>query len=217
MVLYVDGFLLAPWSLWRLSNTIVCSFSGSGGQSARPIIIINISYFGLEYHHSSHAANTSSPIFPTDIHRSDGIINTILTKDWNTIMILAKDWNINIILAINWNTNVILVKDWNTNMILAMNWNTNVMLVKDWNTNMILAISGRESKLHIVLVRAISLMGGSPRANENRINIHFVRYTSELRALFVFTHLYILNIPGGKILLSYWHKYLFCKKYTFVT
>ena len=42
--------------------------------------------------------------------------------------------------------------------------------------------------------------GGSPRANENRINIHFVRYTSEMRALFVFPHLYILTIPGGKIL-----------------
>ena len=42
--------------------------------------------------------------------------------------------------------------------------------------------------------------GGSPRANENRINIHFVRYTSEMRALFVSPHLYILTIPGGKIL-----------------
>ena len=74
------------------------------------------------------------------------------------------------------------------------------ILAKDWNINMILAISGRESKLHIVLVRAISLMGGSPRANENRINIHFVRYTSEMRALFVFPHLYVLTKPGGRIL-----------------
>ena len=37
----VDGFLLAPWSLCHLSTTIVCSFSGSAGQSAL-IIIINI-------------------------------------------------------------------------------------------------------------------------------------------------------------------------------
>ena len=42
--------------------------------------------------------------------------------------------------------------------------------------------------------------GGSPRANENRINIHFVRYTSEMRALFVFPHLYVLTKPGGRIL-----------------
>ena len=78
----VDGFLLAPWSLWRLSTTIVCSFSGSAGQSALIIIIINISHFGLNHHHYSHTANTSSHIFPTDIrllkHFPQAVITLVL-------------------------------------------------------------------------------------------------------------------------------------------
>ena len=39
--------------------------------------------------------------------------------------------------------------------------------------------------VYLYMVNAISLMGGSPGANENRINIHFVRYTSHLSEIFV--------------------------------
>ena len=59
--------------------------------------------------------------------------------------------------------------------------------------------------------------GGLPRASGNRINIHFVRYTShlsEMLALFVFCPFLHLSKETS---VSYWHKYLFCKKYTFVT
>ena len=83
----VDGFLLAPWSLWRLSTTIVCSFSGSAGQSAHTIIIINISHFSLNHHHYSHTANTSSHIFPTDLcllleYPPKAVITLVLYIQW---------------------------------------------------------------------------------------------------------------------------------------
>ena len=82
----VDGFLLAPWSLCHLSTTIVCSFSGSAGQSALIIIIINISHFSHNHHHYSHTANTSSHIFATDIHLlkylPQAVITLVLHIQW---------------------------------------------------------------------------------------------------------------------------------------
>ena len=82
----VDGFLPAPWSLCHLSTTIVCSFSGSAGQSALIIIIIDISHFRHNHHHYSHTANTSSHIFPTDIHLlkylPQAVITLVLHIQW---------------------------------------------------------------------------------------------------------------------------------------